>query len=64
MKICGLNNDDLQVIDRALRYIMSDQALRLRQEVQVGEIKKAMHWLEAFDETFDVYKKFTKRWGK
>ena len=64
MKIQGLNNSDLEVIDRALRYVMGEQALRLRQEAQGGEIKKAEQFLASFTETFATYKKFTKEWGK
>lgn len=64
MKIQCLNNEDLEIIDRALCYMMSEQLLRLRQNVQGGEIDRAEPFLESFNDSFNTYKKFQKEWSK
>ena len=64
MKIQGLNNKDLEIIDRALCYMMSEQLLRLRQNIQGGEIDRAEPFLESFNDSFSTYKKFQKERSK
>ena len=64
MKIRGLKNGDLDVIDRAMRYTMSQQAISLRNAVQDGNMECAHSFLEALQDSIATYENIQKEIGK
>ena len=60
MKIQSMNKGDFDVIDRAFRFTMGEQALRLRNAVQDGNMGNAKMFLESLRDSMGTYEKIQK----
>lgn len=60
MKINGLNNDDFEWIDKAFRFLMSDQAKQIKGAVECGSPEMARDSMGALEDVLKVYEKIRK----
>lgn len=60
MKINGLNNDDFEWIDRAFRFLMSNQAKQIKGAVECGSPEMARDNMGALEDVLKVYEKVQK----
>lgn len=57
MKIQGLNRDDLEWIDKAFRFLMSNQAKQIKGAVECGSPEMARDNIESLEEILKTYEK-------
>lgn len=57
MKIQGLNRDDFDWIDKAFRYLMSDQAKQIKAAVECCSPEIARDNIEGLEEVLKTYEK-------
>lgn len=60
MKINGLNNNDFEWIDKALRFLMSRQAKQIMGAVECGSPEMARDNMESLEDVLKVYEKVQK----
>lgn len=60
MKINGLNNDDFEWMDKAFRFLMSNQAKQIKGAVECGSPEMARDSMESLEEVLKVYEKVQK----
>ncbi len=64
MKIQGLNDFDLDWIDRAFRHLMSDQAKQIKGAVECGSPEMARDNMESLDDALKTYEKISNEMRK
>ena len=60
MKIQGLKAKDLEHIERAFGYVLSEQLLRARQQAQSGDMESCEMWMDSARGMITTYKKIQK----
>lgn len=60
MKIQGLNKDDIEWIDKAFRFLMSNQAKQIKGAVECGSPEMARDSIESLEDVLKVYEKIQK----
>lgn len=60
MRINGLNNNDFEWIDSALKFLMSTQARRIKEAVEGGSSETARDYMESLEDVLKVYEKVQK----
>lgn len=57
MKIQGLNRDDLEWIDKAFRFLMSNQSKQIKGAVECGSPEIARDNIASLEEALKTYEK-------
>ena len=60
MKINGLNNNDFEWIDKAFRFLMSNQAKQIKGAVECGSSEMARDYMGSLEDVLKVYEKVQK----
>ena len=64
MKIQGLNRDDFEWIDKAFRFLMSNQSKQIKVAVECGSPEMARDNMESLEESLKTYEKIANEMGK
>ena len=60
MKINGLNNDDFEWIDKAFRFLMSNQGKQIKGAVECGSPEMTRDNMGSLEDVLKVYEKIQK----
>ena len=58
MKICGLDKDDFEQIDRAFRYVISTQLQKANEQAWKGDVELCENFMDAARDMIKTYTKF------
>lgn len=64
MKIQGLNRDDFEWIDKAFRFLMSNQSKQIKGAVECGSPEIARDNIESLEEVLKTYEKIANEMRK
>lgn len=64
MKIQGLNRDDFEWIDKAFRFLMSNQAKQIKGAVECGSPEMTRDNIGSLEDTLKTYEKVRKEMDK
>lgn len=64
MKIQGLDRDDFEWIDKAFRFLMSNQSKQIKGAVECGSPEMARDNIESLEEVLKTYEKIVNEMRK
>lgn len=64
MKIQGLNRDDFEWIDKAFRFLMSNQSKQIKGAVECGSPEMARDNIESLEDVLKTYEKIANEMRK